>query len=101
MRIDNDGDVITAAFFGEIDHHALNAVRKELDSVIEFSLPKLLILDFSEVVFMDSSGIGLILGRMKLVAGYGGRVAVMSINPLITKIIKLAGLGNMIVSKRK
>lgn len=96
MHLNNEADRITAFLVGEIDHHALNAVRGELDSAIEFSLPKLLILDFSGVSYMDSSGIGLILGRAKLMKNYGGSIQVKNTNPTVTKIIKLAGLGGMI-----
>ena len=71
-----------------------------IDSEIEGTLPKSLILDFSEVQFMDSSGIGLILGRKRLVEALGGGLYIKNTKPHIRKIISLAGLDNLIISER-
>ena len=53
---------LAAYLSGEIDHHAAQSLRKEIDAQIDDRLPELLTLDFSGVTFMDSSGVGLILG---------------------------------------
>ena len=54
---------LAAYLSGEIDHHAAQTLRREIDAQVDDRLPELLTLDFSGVTFMDSSGVGLILGR--------------------------------------
>ena len=64
---------LAAYLSGEIDHHAAQSLRKEIDAQIDDRLPELLTLDFSGVTFMDSSGVGLILGRGPPQRAQGGR----------------------------
>lgn len=90
-------DSLTVLLKGEIDHHSLISARSEIDSRILTSSPKLVILDFGGVSFMDSSGIGLILGRKRVLEGTGGRVAVKNANGYVEKIIRLAGLSSLIL----
>lgn len=97
LRIYNDGKRITAALSGDIDHHAARELRAELDEVIRLSRPELLIIDMENVGFMDSSGIGLILGRMKNVREYGGEILIKNARPDIAAVIKLSGLSNLLV----
>ena len=68
---------------GEIDHHAAQSIRREIDAQVDDRLPELLTLDFSGVTFMDSSGVGLILGRGRHISALGGRLTVQ--NPLSVK----------------
>ena len=96
VKIYNDGNRITAALFGDIDHHAARGIRTELDSVISASRPELLILDFENVGFMDSSGIGLILGRYRSVRAVGGELLIKNARREIAEVIKISGLGNML-----
>lgn len=97
VEITNNGEQITALLSGDIDHHNLAHIRSEIDTHLEKSTPKLLILDFSGVNFMDSSGIGLILGRMRVLERFGGSIAIKNTGRLVSKIIKLAGLGELII----
>ena len=57
--------VLTARLFGEIDHHTAREMREAVDDAAQKLKPYRLRLDFSDVPFMDSSGIGLILGRVR------------------------------------
>jgi stage II sporulation protein AA (anti-sigma F factor antagonist) len=59
---------LAAYLSGEIDHHAAQTLRREIDAQVDDRLPELLTLDFSGVTFMDSSGVGLILGRGRRVS---------------------------------
>ncbi len=97
IKLYNDGKRITAALYGDIDHHAAREMRAELDLVISHSCPEMLILDFENVGFMDSSGIGLILGRMKAVQAYGGDILIKNVRPGIAAVIKISGLSNYLV----
>ena len=79
VTLKQDGKTLTALLSGEIDHHWAAA-------------PAILILDFSAVTFMDSSGIGLILGRHKLVSAMGGVVVVQKAPKDIKRMLSIAGI---------
>ena len=66
VRLILQDDVLTAVLSGEIDHHTAQGMREEIDFTVNQSKPKKLILSFEHVGFMDSAGIGLIIGRYKL-----------------------------------
>ncbi len=92
---------LTAYLKGDIDHHTAAEMRMELDGELEHTMPFLVILDFGEVGFMDSSGIGLILGRARLLSGWGGKLLIASPSEQVRKILKLSGLERMIKNERK
>ena len=71
VTLESSGNLLIAYLFGEIDHHTAVAVRSQIDSAIQDKLPGHLILDFKNVTFMDSSGIGLVMGRYRL-SRHGG-----------------------------
>lgn len=77
---------------GEIDHHSASLIRTGIDDAVILRRPKLLILDFSEVTFMDSSAIGLVMGRYKLMKTHGGEIRVEGLSPSAYKVMKLAGM---------
>ena len=77
---------------GEIDHHSACLIRASIDDAIIHKKPSLLVLDFKQVSFMDSSGIGLVMGRYKLMKSVQGRIRVQNLSPGAYKVMKLAGL---------
>ena len=89
------GDTLTAAVGGEIDHHTARAIRECIDQGIQAAQPKTLVLDMSGVSFMDSSGIGLIMGRCKLMNETGGGIRITGASSGIARMIKLAGLSRL------
>ena len=78
--------------YGEIDHHSAVALREELDSMILRERPRRLVLNLSRIEFMDSAGLGLLMGRLRLVKELGGVMALTAPNPRVMKILHLAGL---------
>ncbi len=86
---------LTGLLSGEIDHHTAKEMREEIDGTVEKMRPERLVLDFSEVQFMDSSGIGLIMGRYKLMQALGGRVVVANMPEKVERIVSLAGLDKL------
>ena len=92
MNIKTTGEVITVYLSGEIDHHLAKGMREEIDKAIEYGMPSLLILDFSDVTFMDSSGIGLIMGRYRLLSKTAAQLCIINTPEHIYKIMKLAGI---------
>ena len=81
---------------GDIDHHQAAQLRRDIDAVLFAQRPDVLELDFQKVSFMDSSGIGLIMGRYALMKKMGGDFCVSNPNDRIMKIFELAGLGRII-----
>ena len=67
IHYDTSSAELLAMLCGEIDHHSSMLMRAELDAAIYAHMPKTLILNFQNVTFMDSSGIGLIMGRYKII----------------------------------
>lgn len=97
IKIEHDDKSVTAFLVGEIDHHSAKSMREEIDLVTSTVRPKELILDFSGVSFMDSSGIGLIMGRYKSMQSIDGKVTVQNPSYPIKKVMKLAGLDRIVV----
>lgn len=86
---------MTAYLIGEIDHHSAKAIREEIDDTAERARPDELILDFTDVTFMDSSGIGLVMGRYSLMQELGGLLRLTGQSSHIRKVMKLAGLDRL------
>ena len=68
-----EAGVLTARLLGEIDHHSAGEMRERIDEAMKLQRPSCLRLDFSQVPFMDSSGVGLVLGRVRLCRFWNGR----------------------------
>ena len=100
VRIDKNEKRMTAYIMGEIDHHSAKEIREEIDANIESLLPDLLLLDFKDVTFMDSSGSGLVMGRYKLMRTIGGEVKVTNVSAHIKKVMRLAGLDKLAVIEK-
>ena len=94
-------DTLTARITGEIDHHTARSVREEIDGAAQKVKPLRLCLDFSEVPFMDSSGIGLILGRVRLLQFWKGRVVLTGLSPNLGKMVELSGIGSLAAIERR
>ena len=90
-----------AALWGDIDHHRAAKLRGQLDELICRERPRRLYLDLSGIDFMDSSGLGLIMGRYTLIKQCNGSLAILDPSPAVIKMIKLAGLERIIPIKRK
>ncbi|MBE6633446.1 MAG: STAS domain-containing protein [Ruminococcaceae bacterium] len=90
------GDAMVVRIGGEIDHHGAVAVRSGIDRVLATRRPPRVYLELSGVSFMDSSGLGLIMGRYALVKRYGGAMAVLDPSPAVIRIIRLAGMDKMV-----
>lgn len=92
VKIEKADGEVRAFLDGEIDHHCAPSIRNEIDLAVECCRPENLILDFGEVTFMDSSGIGLVMGRYQVMKNIGGRVSLQNTPVHIRKVMRLAGL---------
>ena len=80
----------------EIDEFKAKEIRRKADYEIERYIPKRVIFDFDRVSFMDSSGIGMILGRYKQTTMLGGRMEMMNLRPSVRKIFERSGVLKLI-----
>ena len=81
---------------GELDHHISNSLRETVDSKLRSTNAVNVLFDFSNVGFMDSSGIGMIMGRYKSVKTLGGSVVVFGQNSQIKRIVKMSGIDKIV-----
>ena len=96
LRSIRDGDKLLVGLDGELDHFCAQTIRRELDSQIADPSIRQLILDFSGLTFMDSSGIGVILGRYRILRERGGSVCVIHMNQHVSRIFHMAGMNKVI-----
>ena len=93
---------MTLYLSGEIDHHSAIALRGEIDKNITENMPATLIIELSSVDFMDSSGLGLIMGRYTTMQKIGGNVILRNPGEKVNKILKLAGMDRILkIEQRK
>lgn len=95
MKLVRGDGILRAVLSGELDHHSARELRAELDAALCEMMPHTLILDFGGVTFMDSSGVGLIMGRYKLLQSFDGEVAVENAPPRIEQMLRLSGVGQL------
>ncbi len=95
IRIEAAADETTVWLSGELDHHAARQLRQQVDLAVERNRPQRLRLDFSDVSFMDSSGIGLIMGRYRLMQLEGGSLSVTGASERLRKVMRMAGLDKL------
>jgi anti-anti-sigma factor len=96
MEYERRRDTVLARVTGELDHCSAQRVRRELDRLIADPGVKHLVLDMRDMTFMDSSGIGVLLGRYREMNLRGGTVAVQHMNPHVEKIFLMSGMRQVI-----
>ena len=80
----------------EIDDNSVQKIRRRADYEIERYMPKRVIFDFDSVSFMDSAGIGLIIGRYKFTNMLGGKLEVANLTPAVKRIFEMSGILRLI-----
>ncbi|HPE94603.1 MAG TPA: anti-sigma factor antagonist [Bacillota bacterium] len=101
VRHSKSGAVLTAAFYGELDHHSATRLRAEIDAVCRRERPSVLELDLGGVDFMDSSGLGLVMGRLKLMRTLGGSLVILNASDDTVRILDMAGIDKFIKIEKK
>jgi len=92
-----DGTTLVVSIEGEIDHHTSSILKEKIDSRFIMEPVKNMIIDLSGVTFMDSAGIGLIMGRMNRVSSVGGKLSIRNPKPGIIKMLKMSNIYNLII----
>ena len=86
------GEMLIAAIQCDVDHHSAKRMREKIDRMLFEIKPSVLVIDFSSVVFMDSSGLGLIMGRVECASAIHAEVKLVGMSPAISKLVRLCGL---------
>ena len=87
--------VLTARLSGEIDHHSAREMREAIDDTAQKVKPACLRLDFSQVPFMDSSGIAILLRARQRVSALGGALRVVHVPEQAAKVLRAAGVDKL------
>ncbi len=96
IRTEHIGTTLVVKLSGELDQSCAGEIRSDIDRQLRLSPIKNLILDFAGVSFMDSSGIGMILGRYKQIKARGGKTMIIRAKPQVDRILELSGLKKII-----
>lgn len=100
IRCEKNRHGTTAFIIGEIDHHNAKFAREELDKIIETDPPRKLFLELSGVTFCDSSGLGLVMGRMKKCSHFGSELIIANPSNAALKILEIAGMDKILKIER-
>jgi stage II sporulation protein AA (anti-sigma F factor antagonist) len=94
MEVDyNEKDkLLTFKITEEIDHHSTEKLRRKMDNEITKFMPRKIVFDFNKVTFMDSAGIGMLIGRYKMIKMLGGTAELINVNLSIKKIFEMCGI---------
>ena len=96
LRLISEKHALLVSLEGELDHHTANSVREKIDTEIKRSNAKNIIFDFRKLNFMDSSGIGVIIGRYKVSKILGGETIIFSPTNAVRRIIEMSGIHKII-----
>ncbi|XJZ26105.1 anti-sigma F factor antagonist [Bacillota bacterium Lsc_1132] len=89
-------DVLCIRLSGELDHHTAEELREKASEAIEKNNIRHLVLNLEQLAFMDSSGLGVILGRYKQIKQSGGEMVVCAISPAVQRLFDMSGLFKII-----
>ncbi len=90
------GATLTVHLPAEVDHHSSERLKREADRLIQNRNVRCVLFDFGDTVFMDSSGIGMIIGRYKTMRFMGGAVAAIHVKDRMYRVLKLSGIDKII-----
>lgn len=93
--IKTEKNTLITEISGELDHHSAAKIRSEIDAAISEET-KNIILDLTNLTFMDSSGIGMIMGRYKKIQHHSGKLIIVAPKPQVKRILEMSGLLNII-----
>lgn len=85
----------------EIDHHTTEKIRRRMDNEITRYMPRKVVFDFNQVTFMDSAGIGMLIGRYKMMKMLGGSTELVNVKPSIKKIFEMCGVLKIIPIRKE
>ena len=96
MKYEVQENCLTIFLPKDLDHHNAEEIKKEADHLVDRNHIRYIIFDFAETNFMDSSGIGMVIGRYKTMAARGGTVVACGLHPPVDRLFRMAGLHRII-----
>ncbi len=96
IDLERRGRVLLVRLVGELDHHTAELLRDQVEDQLESGKVKHLVLNLGQLSFMDSSGIGVILGRYKQIRAIDGEMVVCAISPAVKRLFEMSGLFKII-----
>ena len=99
INFDREDKQLVVEITEEIDHHAAEKIRRKVDNEITRYMPRKTIFDFSRVSFMDSAGIGMLIGRYKMMKLIGGSLEIVNISETVKRILEMSGINKIIPIK--
>ena len=91
-----EGDKMVIRVGEDLDHHVTKELKENIDTMVDKGIVRNIAFDFSTTGFMDSAGIGLIMGRYKKISPLGGEISIVGTNPAIERIIRISGIHKII-----
>lgn len=95
-RIIKQGNRLIVMLPRELDHHVATEIREEVDAYLKAGALSEIDFDFSETDFMDSSGIGMIMGRYRILHLMGGKIRARKLNKQVFRIFRMSGLEQIV-----
>ncbi|MTI79374.1 MAG: anti-sigma F factor antagonist [Firmicutes bacterium] len=95
-KISVEENILVVRLAGELDLGSADTLRTEMDDALDSSQLRHIILNLADVTYIDSTGLGVMLGRYKKVSKYGGKMALVNPQPQVKKILELSGLTSII-----
>lgn len=96
LEFENKNDTLVVYMAGELDHHSAEEVRNKIDDRLDRNNISKLIMDFSGVSFMDSSGIGVVIGRYKKLTLKKGNICITKVSDSVKRVFELSGMFKII-----
>ncbi|HET7616323.1 MAG TPA: anti-sigma F factor antagonist [Bacillales bacterium] len=90
------GNVLCIRLQGELDHHTSGQLREQVETTMDDNRVKHIVLNLEQLKFMDSSGLGVILGRYKRIKNVGGEMIVCAISPSVKRLFEMSGMFKII-----
>ena len=96
VKLFKKGTTLLITIYGDMDHHSAQYLRQKVDGELYKANVKNIIFDFENVNFMDSSGIGVVVGRYKNIQNLNGKAAIINASPKILQIFEMSGVLRLI-----
>jgi stage II sporulation protein AA (anti-sigma F factor antagonist) len=92
LETDYQSGVLVVRLAGELDHHTAELVKSRVEAELDKGRTNRLVFNFSQLTFMDSSGLGVILGRYRRISQMGGKMMLCGVNPPLQRLLELSGI---------
>ncbi|OGX61632.1 MAG: anti-sigma F factor antagonist [Paenibacillus sp. RIFOXYA1_FULL_44_5] len=92
IQMEHHRHTLIVRLLGELDHHTAESVKQQMEAAMLRSDCRNIVLSLKDLSFMDSSGLGVIIGRYKQIAAKGGKMVVCDANPAVYRLFELSGM---------